>query len=169
MLNTRRFRQHRMLSRLSTSIESRFKFAFSRWDDLQSHKSESEHLSHIKTALWAHQHRQIGLRCTTNHIRHEAFVTGRIEDGKMFLISLKVSSTNFNCFAFVSLCELHTRMKKSLHFHLTYRKAFLHPLITHLLDLYLKPTISTSSHAISHELLSHISRVYVYRPFRWAT
>lgn len=52
-----------------------------------------------------HQNCQISLAGTTDHVRHETFVSRGIKDCEMFLVCFKVRSTNFHCFPFVSLCK----------------------------------------------------------------
>lgn len=51
----------------------------------------------------AHQHSEVGLRGPSDHVGYEALVPRRVQDCEMLLLSLKVCSSYFYSFAFVSL------------------------------------------------------------------
>lgn len=51
----------------------------------------------------SHQNRQVGLWRSTDHVGDEALVTGGVQDGEMFFLSLKVSSPDLDRLPLVSL------------------------------------------------------------------
>lgn len=57
----------------------------------------------IEISLQPHQDSQVSLRRSANHVGDEAFVSGGVQDGEMFLLGLKVSSPNLHRFPLVSL------------------------------------------------------------------
>lgn len=65
--------------------------------------------------LSTHQNCQISLAGTTNHVRHEAFVSRGIKDCEMFLVCFKIRSTHLHCLPFISLCNEEMREGLTLH------------------------------------------------------
>lgn len=53
--------------------------------------------------LWTHQHSQVSLRRSSDHIGHKAFVAWRVQDGKVLFLSFKVRSAHLHSLPLVSL------------------------------------------------------------------
>jgi hypothetical protein len=101
-----RFRQHSVFACLPTPIETGLEFTFSGRNYLQSTVTNSIIFTLLTTTRGCtHQYRQIGLGGTTNHVWNETLVAGRVQNCEMFTISLKVSASHFDRFAFVAFCE----------------------------------------------------------------
>lgn len=57
----------------------------------------------LKSRAASHQDCQVGLWRAADHVRDEALVSGRIQDGEMFFLGLKVGPPDLHCLALVPL------------------------------------------------------------------
>lgn len=112
------FSQHGVFPCLPTLLKARLKLPLSCRDNLIQNKQKANVLKKLLTIskLWltkekkrsvenvaSHQDCKVSLWRSANHVGDEALVSGRIEDGEMFLLSLKVRSANLHRLPLVSL------------------------------------------------------------------